>query len=109
MVRHPVNILVSAKQVLLDNKWTKGVLARKANGRTNCDVRDPTAKCFCTVGALYKAAPQPGYVRDKAMDYLEKAVGQVTAGSCIGIADYNDSWADSKKDIFKRVKFVSNT
>lgn len=35
-----------------EENWTKGAYARNADGNAVLPINDPTAKCWCTVGAI---------------------------------------------------------
>ena len=48
-------ILVAARKLLVEKGWTKGVSARSGNGE-DVSPADVTARCFCSLGAIERAA-----------------------------------------------------
>lgn len=76
--------LVSARELLADPaRWCKGTLARAADG-TPVDPGNPSATCWCVVGAIHKATLVAA-VRRAATSMVEEATG---GGDWI--ADWND-------------------
>lgn len=68
-----VQILEEARELLSDeSRWTKGVIARKANGSPTI-VRDKKATCFCSIGAIYKVSNNLHIVH--TTELLHKVVG----------------------------------
>jgi len=56
-----VEILTNARQSISDEKnWTQGVYARDIDGYSVVEM-EPTAVCFCSLGAIRKAIPGDDY------------------------------------------------
>lgn len=104
MNKDVVKALQNGKRVLLNNKWTTGVLAKKANGHTVCDPLDPSAKCFCALGALCRGngIHATGYAMEVEIDspvYLAANVLDSVAG--FSAAEFNDNVARNKRDVVR--------
>lgn len=91
-----VKLLKRAKLCLEKNKWIRGSLAKKANGQTACGVLDREAKCFCVMGALYRASGSLEYENIvDAVDIL------CVANNTNNLVAFNDHVATSKQQILK--------
>ena len=107
------NVLKKAKQVLLDNKWTKGALAKKANGHTVCEPNDSQATCFCAMGAVCSVLnvdglSEPTTLEQRVYDVLVFAVNSVS--ECYDVPEFNDSPATTKQDVLDIFDYaISNT
>jgi len=75
---NPLASLIAAKELIKDPaNWTQEAYARDARGNS-VQVLDPTASCFCSVGALYRANEISG--TDQAVPgryFLRKAAIQL--------------------------------
>ncbi len=97
----PSTVLIRAKQVLLDNKWTTNTYAKKANGHTVCDVMDPAATCFCAVGAVFKAVNLSSLDRTSEPANATEAINYLITEVSYDISMFNDEVGTTKKDILK--------
>jgi hypothetical protein len=77
-------------------KWTKGVLARNAEGK-QVDIKHPTAECFCIIGALKKC-----YASNIDDMQFQFAVAKIITE--LGPIDSLASWNDAPERTFEEVK-----
>ena len=95
---------MKVKELLSDeSKWTKGVLARTADG-TACSPTSQHASCFCLLGAIdHCYAGSPCQI-DISIVKLKRAIGRVVKHTPIPMTisqfnDYHATFEDLKKAI----------
>ena len=93
-------ILRKAKDLIdTPEKWAKNQMARNVNGM-HVNVRNPDAVCFCSLGALYRAAHVLGigYVRHIGLvDACEEVLMKYT-GRC-NLTYFNDQYDRNHDEI----------
>lgn len=82
----PSQTLQAARDLISDPKrWTQGWFAKDDQG-TDTHSLSPQAACWCSLGALTKAAGSGYYSRE--LGYLEKVLDAKTGQ---GVSQFNDS------------------
>lgn len=91
--------LLKNARVLIETpeKWVQHTYARNAQG-VKVDELSPDAACFCSMGAVYRAASDlggvpgvVGYTTAQALDLLRNAAS-MTADEDISVARFNDTF-----------------
>lgn len=68
-----IDVLKAARDLISDrSRWTTGDFAKDADGLP-VPAASPDAVCWCSVGAIYKAADERGVKRPKVYDALHAA------------------------------------
>ena len=95
-----LQILKGARALISDkNVWAKYAMAVDINGR-EVSVESPDAACFCSLGAIRRAAGCPNYSSDE-MSAREAVRAVLTGGH--SIASFNDTHThDEVLDLFDR-------
>ena len=93
---------MKVKELLADeSKWTRSVLARNRGGYA-CSPTDPTATCFCLLGAIDRCYPDLAK-SDLAIIKLQRAIAKHTEATIVvpmtvgTFNDYHASFEDIKK------------
>ena len=74
-----LDILKAGRELLSDpNRWTKRTLARDKNGHAT-DVYDAKATCFCSLGAMHRAALHKGADLDTRYRIQDRLTASVKA------------------------------
>ena len=102
-------ILVAARKLLVEKGWTKGVYVRNGNGE-DVSPADVTARCFCSLGAIERAAHEltiaekAGHIESikalwAAQIELAKVVSGDASNSDMCVAHFNDTYTTKKADV----------
>ena len=90
------DILIKAKELISQpGAWTQGEIARDASGNLT-EVLGEDATCFCTLGAIYKAAHDLDAPNDedlKAINHMRKVLDYPL------IATWNDNIYRTQEDV----------
>lgn len=74
-MRDDLEIIKAARELISDpDRWTQGAYAKDNLGRWTY-VSSPDAKCWCSTGAVYKAAVCDIQASIRVLKALDKAVG----------------------------------
>lgn len=99
-----LDTLVAARKILENPlHWTKRVFARNINNR-DVSATDPTATCFCVIGAICKAAdvdtqgPMESHVLDAASGLVAR---QLDLAYYYSVSVFNDLPSTTHADILK--------
>ncbi|KQS84277.1 hypothetical protein [Rhizobium sp. Leaf383] len=85
-MRNPLEILTQAQNLIRDpNHWTQGAYARNEHGHSLM-IDDDGVTCFCSLGALRKAANSDLY--PPGFSYLQAAARQLDDSP--NLVDFND-------------------
>jgi hypothetical protein len=88
-------ILVDARNLLLfSENWTKGTMARNAQGIT-CESKDPYAKKWCLLGAISKESQIQNPSMHSAIAAIQTAAGGMS------IIGFNDLRATTHEDVLR--------
>lgn len=88
-------ILIDAKQLLIDKGWTQGSFAKDTNGMPVHHYRD-TAVCFCLAGAVRRANDGVSGNFTEVADILADLIPDVYEGE---VACFNDDESTTKDDV----------
>lgn len=95
----PIEVLKSARELLSDPvRWTKGCLARDANG---VSVHASNGVCWCLMGAVIKVCPDDDdyMTRSSARHFIHESLeGQSIYGD---IPSFNDAPDTTHEDLLK--------
>jgi hypothetical protein len=93
-------VLKAARALIADPKhWTQGELARDADGNPE-DEYQPEAVCFCSVGALMRAARVVGDDLNEARFGAFTQVGNITLDlRGLTIVEFNDAEDTTHADV----------
>lgn len=90
----PLDVLVAARKLIDDPKhWTKGTYARNAEGDHSVPDSDK-ATCWCSIGAIMRAAHGQPFVDTKAIAALHRT-------GVTNVAGFNDAVGRKHFEVLK--------
>lgn len=87
-----LEVLERTRELIADPKhWIKGALAKQTRrARTTVEPSDPSATCFCLVGAVVRAESELGFTGSEVLSAIEQCVRLLTQSSFLFAAWFND-------------------